>query len=187
MTTTIGGLRVDVRAALPRDTGFVVDSFVECFRASHWSGVLPMHTFSREHRRHMSKVMADRASTYIAVAADEPDPGLEILGCLVCEPAKNVAHWCYVKKDLRGHGIARLLVECSGLPADKTFTCSTRTPDLDSINEHRILRNGASTRLRHDPRYLRDHTWQGPRHGKAAKNPVQVIEKRTQAQPSESG
>lgn len=51
-----------------------------------------------------------RETCRVVIACDVEDPDV-IFGFAVCEPARGIVHWAYVKHDFRSQGIGRALVE----------------------------------------------------------------------------
>ena len=110
-----------IRPARPEDAAFIFGSWLENFwRESPWAARLTARTFfgpppPAPPGGHRAVVVAVLARARVLVACDLADPD-EIVGYFVFEP--GVAHWLYVKKALRGFGVARALLAASDLPTD---------------------------------------------------------------------
>lgn len=111
-------LALTIRPAEPDDVAFIVGTWIEGYRrGSPWAHRLTNHVFFRHHQPVIALLLARSLSI---VACDPGDPRV-IYGDLVYEPATPegpAVHWAYVKKAMRRLGVARRLLEASGLPLD---------------------------------------------------------------------
>lgn len=149
-------MQVHIRPMLERDEGFVIKTWLDGFRDSHYSGVLPFREYKLAHRLHFNDVLGrPDVGTSIAIDPTQEDPRLEILGCLVVErwELAPIIHWMFVPRQLRRAGIATALMGAGGAQVDRlVITCKTR-----KVIE--IQKARPSLRLHHDPRFLRDPQW----------------------------
>lgn len=102
-----------VRNVAPGDTNFVYSTWLRDLRDSDASA-LPDDLWFAAHRAYLDRVFLDpTVRVLVAAAADQPN---EILGYIVAQP-NEVLQWVYVRKGLRGQGLAkRLLNEVKAPP-----------------------------------------------------------------------
>lgn len=94
-----------VRAGGPEDHPLVVDSWMRCAQISKL-GIALGSQFGVEHESLISRVLAMPTALRVLAPADEPSA---ILGwaCVV----GVTLHYVFVKRDFRGLGLARMLLE----------------------------------------------------------------------------
>lgn len=80
---------------------------------------IPRDAFFAGHHRVLDKIMERRPLVLCAVLPDDPDV---VLGYAVTEPEKALVHYVYVKPAFRRYGIARRLLEGSGITHKFTHT-----------------------------------------------------------------
>lgn len=120
-----------IRPAEPQDKNFIFKSWLEVYKSeSRFGRDISSHVFYPFHQRVIERIVS-RPQTQILVASPKDDPFL-ICGFLVFEG--NVIHYAYTRKAFRRMGVARALVEHTGIdPLTITFT--HQTFDLLSLRD----------------------------------------------------
>lgn len=154
-------MSIEFRPMRPDEDAFVLSSWLRGFRYSPWAGVLPTNGFFEAHRTHFTEVMATRARVVVAENTDEQPPH-NLLGFIVYEPDRKPAclHWVYTKFVFRKKGVARALLYHAGFRVDdEQFIASSMTESWMQIKRGKRDR-GKFMQCKHDPRYLRDPTFE---------------------------
>lgn len=90
---------------------FIFDSWARSFHKSPWAGIVRNCDWP-ETSRAASAEIVDRPSTRVTVLVTETEKGeRRIVGYSVSEPERGVLHWLYVKRDYRGMGHGRRLLQ----------------------------------------------------------------------------
>lgn len=89
----------------------IFDSWARSWRKSAWSGTVRNCDWDAVSRS-ASQEIVDRPTTAVRVVFSLDTEGRRrIKGYIVAEPSKKVIHWVYTKRDFRGQGVARALIE----------------------------------------------------------------------------
>lgn len=106
----------------------IFDSWARSWMKSAWSGTFRNCDWDELSRKASSEII-DRPSTRVTVAYTFTDKNVRrVAGYVVYEPGIKVIHWLYVKRDFRGHGVARdLLREVLGSTAMPEWKYTHRT------------------------------------------------------------
>lgn len=88
----------------PDDRNYVLASWLEDFRGSRWARAIG-GAYYQGHAKVVSKLL-DNASVMLCVWDSAPD---YILGW-ACTGPGAIVHYCYVRNDWRGKGIAKMLL-----------------------------------------------------------------------------
>lgn len=130
-----------IRNVSPGDVNFLFATWLRDLRDADASA-LPDDLWFTAHRAYIERLMADPdIKVLIACAADQPN---EILGYVVAKP-DEVLQWVFVRKGLRGQGLAKRLlneVKCPPGTAAAWMTPSSRTR-LQNPRRSRQLRRAA--------------------------------------------
>lgn len=105
-----------LRAGRPRDEALVYASWIASDRFSR-AGYANRRVYEDEQRRTIRELLA-RDGTTLLIAHD-PEDDDAIIGWALVEPnvSPPVVHYVYVKKAIRGTGVARALLVRYGLPS----------------------------------------------------------------------
>ncbi len=115
----------------PDEFSFIFDSWAKAFRASKWAGCIPNNLYDQVSRACASEIIDRGARVTVAVEVGE-DGKRRIVGYSVSEPRRRILHWLYVKRDLRGLGVGkRLLNEVLGTGTADGWTYSHKTNASD--------------------------------------------------------
>jgi len=96
-----------IRNVAPGDLNFLFATWLRDLRDADASA-LPDDLWFTAHRAFIERQFADPAvKVLVACAADQPN---EILGYVVAEPSE-VLQWVFVRKGLRGQGLAKRLLQ----------------------------------------------------------------------------
>jgi GNAT superfamily N-acetyltransferase len=88
---------------------FIYDSWANSFRKSKWAGCVLNRDWEATSRATIGEIL-DRARVIVAVV-DLEDGTRRVVGYSVSEPARSCLHWLYVKRDFRGFGYGRQLLD----------------------------------------------------------------------------
>lgn len=86
---------------------FVFDSWASSFRKSPWAGCVPNHLWDQVSRACIGELL--NRSLVVVAYRELADGTRRIMGYSVSEP--GVLHWLYVKRDYRGMGVGKRLLE----------------------------------------------------------------------------
>lgn len=112
----------------PEDLNFILSTWLRCYRfQSPTVNRVPNHVFYPKHQLFIEKLLK-KSTALMAVMKEDP---VVILGYLISEP--GTLHFCYIKKECRGEGIARLLLKNQGFDLSKETEFSHFTRDMDPI------------------------------------------------------
>jgi GNAT superfamily N-acetyltransferase len=90
---------------------FIFDSWANSWMKSPWAGTVRNCDWPEVSRKASSEIV-DRATTRVTVLWQETEDGVRrIVGYSVSEPAQRVIHWIYVRRDCRGYGNGRRLLQ----------------------------------------------------------------------------
>lgn len=79
----------------------IFDTWATSFRRSPWAGCVPNRSWNRVMREGFADIL-ERPATVCKVAVAPLESGeRRVMGYYVAEPARNILHWLYVKKDYR--------------------------------------------------------------------------------------
>lgn len=131
-----------LRPALPGDLNYIFSTVLRDMRDADGSALEDEYWYPA-HRGHLERTLSDPSVT-VLVIAPEDDPN-EILAYLIARPEEEVI-WCHVRKGpLRGHGLAkRLLEECRVLDAPARW--------MTPLGRQRLRNPWRGRRLRPRPR-----------------------------------
>jgi GNAT superfamily N-acetyltransferase len=107
----------------------IYDSWARSFKKSPWAGCITNDLYDQVSRRTMQEIISRGAKVTVA-CVDLPDGGRRVLGYSVSEPRQHVLHWLFVKRDYRGMGVGKALLEDVTLSApqgDCLWTYTFRT------------------------------------------------------------
>jgi len=109
-------LPVRIREAIQPDIPFIYNSWLHQHSHSAYAAGVPKPVFFSNHRRIIDKLIQ---STDIYVACDASD--LSIMYGFICgeDQEWTLVHYAYVKKQFRGFGVGRMLLEELGWSPDK--------------------------------------------------------------------
>jgi GNAT superfamily N-acetyltransferase len=118
------------REALPEELPFVVKSWVNGFKASHWAGPLPDNLYRKVYQEAVRQLLAREGVKVTVASWDEPDSPPLVLGYLVHEDGFEhpVVHWIFVKPDYRGNGLAAGMAKAAGVDSSLPFFYTHRAP-----------------------------------------------------------
>ncbi len=89
----------------------IFDSWARSWMKSPWSGTVRNCDWNDISRKSATELV-DRPSTVVLVAYQPlPDGTRRVKGYIVAEPGKKIVHWMYTKRDFRGQGVARELLQ----------------------------------------------------------------------------
>lgn len=103
----------------------VHDAWAQSFRKSPWAGCIPNHLYDAVQHA-ASREIVERGARVIVMYIPLEDGGRRIAGYSVSEPERRVLHWLYVKKDYRGHGFGRRLLQATCPDGEWFYTYRTR-------------------------------------------------------------
>jgi hypothetical protein len=108
--------KFSLRAGCERDMALVYQTWMRSDRCSR-AGHLNRYVYDAEQRKTIDSILS-RGTTMVIIAHDPLDDDA-ILGWACVEPdiAPPIAHYVYVKRDVRQCGIARALLSRHGLPS----------------------------------------------------------------------
>ncbi len=109
---------------------FIMDSWARSFMKSPWAGCIPNSMYADVSRACISEII-DRGAEGI-VAVEGEGESRRVCGYFVTEPRRQILHFVYTKRDLRGLGIGRKLLEYAlqaTNPSDWTYTHKTKASD----------------------------------------------------------
>lgn len=111
-----------IRPFAPGDLAFLFSTWLRDLRDAD-PGPLPDDLWFPAHRAALERIMSKpEVKVLVAAAADRPD---EILGYVVAEP-KELIWWVFVRKgELRGKGIAKMLLQAVDCPPGTPGAWST--------------------------------------------------------------
>jgi hypothetical protein len=141
------------RSMAEKDFPFVLSSWAESFRGSHYAGVLPFETYFEQHRQHLTSILNRKnVRCLVAVNPQEAEEKYEIYGYLVHELGHKdpVVHWVYVKHGVRENGVTKYLFNAAGIDPGHRFIYSFKTGDAIRVIRKRNLI------ARFDPWYARE-------------------------------
>jgi len=105
----------------------VYDAWANSFRKSPWSGCVPNNMWDAVSRAMITDILDRGARVVVAVT---PIEGREnerrVMGYSVSEQGRGVLHWLFVKRDYRGMGVGRQLLDATCPDGNWTYTCRTR-------------------------------------------------------------
>ncbi len=171
-------MSVVYRQAQPSDINFVTNSWMRSFRDSDTAGFIGIHSWSEVAEREIRRILRrDGVELYVAGNPDaNPELKIDAHGWVAVErgffvPAKvlvgrrrkrvmrksqiPLVHYCFVKPQYRGFGLARGLFEKAGVDPEKPFLYSCSTAVVASLRAVRKIPGG-----KWDPkicRFPRDH------------------------------
>ena len=96
-------------APAPDEMALVYDAWANSFRKSPWAGCIPNHLYDSVSRTAIGEILSRGARVTVAVQ-DLPDGARRVCGYSVSEPDQAILHWLFVKRDYRGMGIGRALL-----------------------------------------------------------------------------
>lgn len=117
----IEDLPIRIREAIQPDIPFVYSSWLHQHSHSAFASGVSKSTFFSNHRRIIDKLIQ---KTDIYVACDAADTS--VMYGFICGEVHEwpLVHYIYVKKNFRGYGIARLLLEQLGWSPEKEVVSS---------------------------------------------------------------
>jgi GNAT superfamily N-acetyltransferase len=83
---------------------------------------IPSDVFFKGHHTLLERIFERNPVVILATPPGEPDV---ILGYVVAEPSEDVIHYVYVKPAVRRYGVAKALVEATGITLQGTYTHKT--------------------------------------------------------------
>lgn len=87
------------------------DSWARSWMKSQWSGTVRNCDW-KDVTSKSFKELVDRPTTIVYVAYEPLENGMRRMkGYIVAEPSRKIIHWLYVKRDYRGQGVARDLLD----------------------------------------------------------------------------
>ncbi len=89
---------------------FIFDSWANSWMKSPWSGTFRNCDYQEMSRKSFSEII-DRPTTVVTVMWTGDADSRRIVGYAVTEPSRKIIHWLYVKRDFRGFGSARRLLD----------------------------------------------------------------------------
>lgn len=116
------------------DEEFIFDSWLRCYRKSPDSH-LPDEVFFPLYRGIIKHLMVHSKVEVLCIPENED----AILGYIVYDP--SVVHWIYIKRDFRGQGLGKLLIDRAGPNPVLTFTTPTGRKRLRWPIVPKALRN----------------------------------------------
>lgn len=140
---------IDFRPPTPTDENFILSSWLESYRRSPWSGVLPDTAFYDSHRTHLQSIVSRPATSILCCYAPSEAPPNDLFGWVCWEG--GTLHYIYIKHLYRKMGVAKALLARTGLDPAKvvtTYTFKTRAA-VDYTRKH----NGQ--RWKFDPKAAR--------------------------------
>jgi GNAT superfamily N-acetyltransferase len=119
----------------PDDRAYVLASWLDDFRRSRWARAVG-GAYYQGHAK-IAQGLIDNTSVMLCVWADTPD---YILGWACTGPASTI-HYCYVRRDWRGKGIAKLLLApfVGRITQVTHLTENVRLPDEWVLNPYQVL------------------------------------------------
>lgn len=117
-----------VRVARDTDIAFIVDAWKRSYEGAAAVKMCDREFYRIEMERLIKRLFGrDGVSTLIAYDPDDDDHMVGFACFTVHNPSRAELHYIYVKKDFRGKGIARRLLE--GVPVESyTFLSPTARP-----------------------------------------------------------
>lgn len=89
-----------ISPAEPEEFAFVFDSWARSFQKSPFAGCIPNNIYPQVSRAASAEII-DRGAQILVAHVELPEGGRRVMGYSVSEPAKQVLHWLFVKKDYR--------------------------------------------------------------------------------------
>lgn len=123
----------EFRQYKPEDKNFVITSWCESFRRSHYSGTMSDNLYFDSMRAHLEDLITRPGTQVLLCTAPQESPPNDILG-FACY-ATGVLHFLYVKHLFRGNGVARALLKRTGLEAGGVYTHKTKA-SIDYAKAH---------------------------------------------------
>lgn len=119
-------LGVQLVEPAPDEVRFILDAWARSYRDSPWSGTITNDKYAEISRWTITSLVARGAKVLVAI----PELGPRRVVGFVCYEKPDVLHYVYVKKNFRGNGVARLLVDAAkyamGTETPGRFTHRTR-------------------------------------------------------------
>lgn len=112
----------------PNEYGLIFDSFANSYRKSPWAGTVPNHLWPLVSRTLTEELLARGSVVLVGVTPVEgADPGVRrVVGYSISQPDRKVLHYLYVKRDYRGLGMGRKILNATCPEGQWYYTCRTR-------------------------------------------------------------
>lgn len=129
-----------IRLFVESDRGFVFHSWLKSFKNSHYAGVIPMHHYYKVYTEALNDILS-REGTEVVVATnpEESDARHEIFGWCCAERGPGhppVLHYIYMKQAFRHNGIAKEMLQATGILDAPEFWYTFRTLSWSEIVRH---------------------------------------------------
>lgn len=126
---------IKIRSFVPTDTNFILSSWLRSYKEKSQFARRILYSVYFQYHEPVVKFLIKQGTVLIAYSEKEPD----IIGGYFCfekTPHEFRGHYCYVRKSMRGLGLARALVQASGMESHerKFFTHWTSFID-EMIND----------------------------------------------------
>jgi hypothetical protein len=100
---------ITTRGFLPDDRNFILATFLRgLYYGDSWFSLIDKNVFMNHYNKIVTQILDSPLNT-VSVACLKDDPNT-VLGYAIYSQVKSTLHWCFVKKQWRGIGIAKDLV-----------------------------------------------------------------------------
>lgn len=123
-----------LRYGKEEDRKFIMSSWLNAFKGSYYAGPIQFNLYYKTYQEVIDRILR-RPQTEVVVAC-LPDDEDEILGYAVVEGFGDqgpCVHWAYVKRRLRGFGIASTILAYLGVTKETEFSYSFRVRNTPSF------------------------------------------------------
>lgn len=123
-------LPITIREGAADDLDFIYSTWLKNYYSSSlFAKRTPRLIFFKKHHDVIDRLLERGAVVLVAAAEDDPNT---IIGYLAYETEEPCVHFLYTKSSFRGFGVARALLEKSGLALNK-IKCSHWTFVVDEL------------------------------------------------------
>ena len=124
-------LPIQLRLAKPEDINFIVSAWVKNYRHSQFAQFIPDEIFYSAHKGLVLKLI-ETQRTVIAVNPEDPE---QLFGFLCYNELDKfyVTHFLSVKKSFRRLGVAKRMLEETGLHDGRPHVASHRTSAFEAL------------------------------------------------------